>query len=191
MWARSWLEAVHAVSCGRRDDAAVLLPTEPRCDMDCARRVTMVPDETAELLMALLVAVRKVLESGAQGKLRIANACVEAHSFIAMIDHDCGSASPRIEAYLKQFNVDKNADDTVALGCMLVAIQTRASELDLDGWRFRQTPENGRRNGHCLILAVVLICLALASQVASFLQPIAISVSTPNHNQAVRSSDHG
>ncbi len=45
--------------------------------MDPGRRVTVVPGETAEFLMALLVAVRRIVKSRAQGKLRIANACVE------------------------------------------------------------------------------------------------------------------
>jgi len=95
----------------------------------------VVPDETADLLMALLFAVRKIVESGVQGKLRIANAYRDARSLIETIDHDCGSARPRVEACLKQFNAYKNADDEAAAGWMLAAIQERVGERNLFGWR--------------------------------------------------------
>ncbi len=54
---------------------------------------------------------------------------------VATIDHDRGSAHPRIEACLKQFNIHKNADDAAAAGWMLAAIQEGVSECDLYGWR--------------------------------------------------------
>ncbi|MBB3429052.1 hypothetical protein FHT85_006083, partial [Rhizobium sp. BK312] len=41
----------------------------------------------------------------------------------------------RIEACLKHFNSHKNADDAVAAGWMIAAIQERVSERDLYGWR--------------------------------------------------------
>ena len=95
----------------------------------------VVPDETADLLMALLFAVRKIVESGVEGKRRIAKTYREARSLIATIDRDRGSARPRIEACLKHFNIHKNADDAAAAGWMLAAIQERVSERDLYGWR--------------------------------------------------------
>ncbi len=88
-----------------------------------------------DLLMALLFAVRKIVESGVEGKRRIAKTYREARSLIATIDHDRGSACPRIEACLKHFNSHKNADDAVAAGWMIAAIQERVSERDLYGWR--------------------------------------------------------
>jgi hypothetical protein len=97
--------------------------------------MTVVPDETADLLMALLFAVRTIVESGSQGKLRIANAYRDARSLVATIDHDSGSARPRIEACLNHFNVCKSADDAAAAGWMLAAIQERVGERDLYGWR--------------------------------------------------------
>ncbi|MGG6898059.1 hypothetical protein [Rhizobium sp. BR 315] len=97
--------------------------------------MTVVPDETADLLMALLFAVRKIVDSGAQGKLRIAKAYHEARSLIATIDQDRGLARPRIEACLKHVNIYKNADDPAAAGWMLAAIQERVGEHDLYGWR--------------------------------------------------------
>ncbi len=95
----------------------------------------MVPEETADLLMALLFAVRKIVESGVEGKQRIAKAYLDARSLIATIDHDRGSARPRIEACLKRFNSHKNADDQAAAGWMIAAIQERVSERDIYGWR--------------------------------------------------------
>ncbi len=95
----------------------------------------MVPDETADLLMALLYSVRTIVESGAQGKRQIAKAYQEARALVATIDRDRGSARPRIEACLKHFNIHKNADDQAAVGWMLAAIQERVSERNLYGWR--------------------------------------------------------
>ncbi|MCZ7448353.1 hypothetical protein [Rhizobium rhizogenes] len=95
----------------------------------------VVPDETADLLMALLFTVRKIVESGAQGKQRIANAYHDGRSLIATIDRDHGSARPRIEACLAHFNLYKNADNAAAAGWMLAAIQERVGERDLYGWR--------------------------------------------------------
>lgn len=95
----------------------------------------MVPDETADMLMALLYSVRAIVESGVQGKQRIARAYQDARSLVATIDRDRGSARPRIEACLKHFNILKNVDDTVAAGWMLAAIQERVSERNLYGWR--------------------------------------------------------
>ena len=95
----------------------------------------VVPDETADLLMALLFAVRKIVESGVEGKHHIAKTYRDARSLIATIDLDHGSARPRIEACLKHFNVHKNVDDTAAAGWMIAAIQERVSERDLYGWR--------------------------------------------------------
>lgn len=95
----------------------------------------MVPDETADMLLALLFAVRKIVESGALGKQRIAKAYHDARLLIATIDRDRGSARPRIEACLKHFNVYKNAGDAAAAGWMLAAIQERVGERDLYGWR--------------------------------------------------------
>lgn len=97
--------------------------------------MTVVPDETADLLMALLYSVRKIVESGAQGKRHIAKAYQEARALVVTIDRDRGSARPRIEACLKHFNIHKNADDEAAAGWMLAAIQERVSERDLYGWR--------------------------------------------------------
>ena len=97
--------------------------------------MTVVPDETADLLMALLFAVRTIVESGAQGKRRIAKTYQNARSLVATIDRDRGSARPRIEACLKHFNVHKNADDEAAAGWMLAAIEERVAERDLYGWR--------------------------------------------------------
>ncbi|MFJ6326900.1 MULTISPECIES: hypothetical protein [unclassified Rhizobium] len=91
-----------------------------------------------------------------------------------------------------QFDVRKNAEDPVAAGRLRVAIQKRVSERELDGWRVSAKDlKTAGDMATALILAVVLICLALASQVASFPPPMAITVSAPNHNQAVRSSNHG
>ncbi len=95
----------------------------------------MVPDETVDLLMALLYSVRTIVESGVQGKRRIAKAYQDARSLVATIDRDRGSARLRIEVCLKHFNVHKNVDDAVAAGWMLAAIQERVSERDLYGWR--------------------------------------------------------
>lgn len=97
--------------------------------------MTVVPDETADLLMALLFSVRKIVESGAQGKQRIANAYHDARSHIATIDHGRGSARPRIEACLKHFEICKTAGDTAAAAWMLAAIEERVTERDLYGWR--------------------------------------------------------
>lgn len=97
--------------------------------------MTVVPDETADMLMALLYSVRTIVESSVQGKRRIAKAYQDARSLVATIDRDRGSARPRIEACLKHFKIHKNADDAVAAGWMLVAIQERVSERDLYGWR--------------------------------------------------------
>ncbi|WP_411906551.1 hypothetical protein [Rhizobium mayense] len=97
--------------------------------------MTVVPDGTADLLMALLFAVRTIVESGAQGKRRIARTYQNARSLVATIDRDRGSARPRIEACLKHFNVHKNADDEAAAGWMLAAIEERVGERDLYGWR--------------------------------------------------------
>lgn len=95
----------------------------------------MVPDETADLLMALLYSVRTIVESGVEGKQHIAKAYRDARSLIETIDHDRGSARPRIEACLKHFNIHKNADDAAAAGWMIAAIEERVSERDLYGWR--------------------------------------------------------
>jgi hypothetical protein len=97
--------------------------------------MTVVPDETADLLMALLYSVRTIVDSGAQGKGQIAKAYQEARALVATIDRDRGSARPRIEACLKRFNIHKNADDEAAAGWMLAAIQERVSERNLYGWR--------------------------------------------------------
>ena len=97
--------------------------------------MTVVPDETADLLKASLFSVRKIVESGVHGKRRTARAYQEARSLIATIDRDGGSARPCIEACLKRFNVQKSADDAVAAGWMLAVIQERVSERDLYGWR--------------------------------------------------------
>ncbi|MBB6487786.1 efflux RND transporter permease subunit [Rhizobium lusitanum] len=180
----------------------------------------MVRDKTADLLMALLFAVTKIVESGEQGKLRIANARRDACSPIATIDRS--SARPRIEACLKQFKVHNKADDTATAGRIVLAIQEQVGERDLYGWHscplgnvtgdidrlvaktnlpagirlkvggfVKALQETAREMAAALILAVVLICQVLVSPVASFLQSMAITVSTPDHNQAVRSSDHG
>ncbi|WP_246661261.1 hypothetical protein [Rhizobium sp. ERR 1071] len=93
------------------------------------------PDETADLLMALLFAVRKIVQSGVEGKQHIAKTYREARSLIATIDRNRGSARPRIEACLTHFNIHKNADDTAAAGWMIAAIEERVSERDLYGWR--------------------------------------------------------
>lgn len=95
----------------------------------------MVLDETADLLMALLFAVRKIVGSGLHGKLRIANAYHDARSLVATINQDCGSGRLRIEACLQQCNIYKNADDETAAGWMLAAIQERVDERNLYGWR--------------------------------------------------------
>ncbi|WP_349963481.1 hypothetical protein [Rhizobium sp. ZPR3] len=97
--------------------------------------MTVVPDETADMLMALLYSVRTIVESGVQSKRRIAKAYQEARALVATIDRDRGSARPRIEACLMHFNVHKNADDAAAAGWMLVAVQERVSERNLYGWR--------------------------------------------------------
>ena len=97
--------------------------------------MTVVPDETADLLMALLFAVRTIVESGVEGKQHIAKTYREARSLIATIDRDRGSARPRIEACLKYFDSHKNADNAAAAGWMIAAIEERVSERDLYGWR--------------------------------------------------------
>ncbi len=97
--------------------------------------MTVVPDETADLLMALLFSVRTIVESGAQGKRHIAKAYQEARALVATIDRDRGSARPRIEACLMHFNVYRNADNEAAAGWMLAAIQERVRERNLYGWR--------------------------------------------------------
>ncbi len=96
--------------------------------------MTVVPDETADLLMALLFAVRTIVESGVEGKQHTAKTYRDAQSLIATIDRDHGSARPRIEACLKHFNMHKNADDAAAAGWMIAAIEERVSERDLYGW---------------------------------------------------------
>ncbi len=95
----------------------------------------VIPEETADLLMALLFALRNIVESGVQGKQRTARAYHDARSLIATIDRDPGSARPRVEACLRHFNLYKNADNAAAAGWVLVAIQERVSERDLYGWR--------------------------------------------------------
>jgi len=95
----------------------------------------VVPDETADLLMALLFAVRKIVECGVEGKQHIAKAYRDARSLVATIDRDRGSARSRIEACLKRFNVYRKAGDAAAAGWMLAAIQERVSERDIYGWR--------------------------------------------------------
>lgn len=97
--------------------------------------MTVVPDEMADLLVALLFAVGKIVESGLQGKQQIAKAYQDARSLVATIDRDHGSARPRIEACLRHFNIHKNVDDEAAAGWMLAAIQERVTERDLYGWR--------------------------------------------------------
>nr|WP_200985076.1 hypothetical protein [Rhizobium rhizogenes]QCL09125.1 hypothetical protein pC5.7b_258 [Rhizobium rhizogenes]QCL09507.1 hypothetical protein pC5.8a_15 [Rhizobium rhizogenes]QCL10152.1 hypothetical protein pC6.5b_257 [Rhizobium rhizogenes] len=95
----------------------------------------VIPDETVDLLEALLFAIRKIVESGAQGRQRIANAYHDACSLAMVIDCDGGSAGPRIEACLKHFNIHKDADDVASAGWMLAAIEERVSERNLYGWR--------------------------------------------------------
>ncbi|TWB46403.1 hypothetical protein FBZ98_11251 [Rhizobium sp. ERR 922] len=97
--------------------------------------MALLPDETADLLMALLFVVRKIVESGAQGKRRIARTYQDARSLVATIDRDRGSARPRIGACLNHFNIHKNADDAAAAGWMLAAIEERVGERDLYGRR--------------------------------------------------------
>ncbi|SCB39876.1 hypothetical protein [Rhizobium hainanense] len=97
--------------------------------------MTVVPDETADMLMALLFAVRKIVDSGVEGKQHIAKTYREARSLMTTIDRHGGSARPRIEACLQHFNVHKNADDAAAAGWMIAAIEERVSERNLYGWR--------------------------------------------------------
>ncbi|MCZ7448137.1 hypothetical protein [Rhizobium rhizogenes] len=97
--------------------------------------VAAIPDETADLLMALLFTVRKIVESGAQGKQRMAKAYHDARSLMATMDRHRGSARPPVEACLEHFNLHKNADNAAAAGWMLAAIQERVSERNLYGWR--------------------------------------------------------
>jgi carbamate kinase len=103
--------------------------------MDRRGCTTVVPDETADLLMALLFAIRQIVESGARDKQRITSAYNDARSLIATIECDRGSARPRIEACLKHFNIYKNAGDVAAAGWMLAAIEERVGERNLYGWR--------------------------------------------------------
>ncbi|WP_312862948.1 hypothetical protein [Rhizobium sp. P28RR-XV] len=93
------------------------------------------PDETADLLLALLFAVRNIVESGAHDKRRIAKAYRDARSLIEATDRDRGSARPGIAACLKQFNICKSAGDAASAGWMLATIQERVAERDLYGWR--------------------------------------------------------
>ncbi|NTG38825.1 hypothetical protein G6K91_31675 [Agrobacterium rhizogenes] len=95
----------------------------------------VIPDETVDLLEALLFTIRIIVKSGAQGKQRIANAYHDACSLAMAIDRDGSSAGPRIEACLKHFNVHKDAGDVASAGWMLAAIQERVSERNLYGWR--------------------------------------------------------
>ncbi len=97
--------------------------------------MTVVSDETADLLLSLLFAVRTIVESGPQGKQYIAKNYRNARSLVATIDRDRGSVRPRIEACLEQFNTYKKAGDAASAGWMLAAIQERVSERNLYGWR--------------------------------------------------------
>ncbi|MGZ9719083.1 hypothetical protein [Rhizobium miluonense] len=97
--------------------------------------MTVIPDETAELLETLIFTIRMIVESSARDKQRITNAYRDARSLVATLDLDGGSARPRILACLEYFNSYKDDDDVAAAGWMLTAIQERVAERNLYGWQ--------------------------------------------------------
>lgn len=103
---------------------------------------TITYDEAADLMEALLHALKTIVISDSADKQRIANARYDAERFAATIAHEMGSARPRISACLKRYEAYRMAGDVKATGWILAAIEERIAERDLADWRKLKTVAN-------------------------------------------------
>lgn len=99
-------------------------------------------DEAADLMEALLHALKIIAVSDSRDRQRIANARHDAERFAATIAKEEGSARPRILACLRRYEAYRVAGDVNATGWMLTAIAERIAERDLADWRKLETVAN-------------------------------------------------
>jgi hypothetical protein len=91
----------------------------------------LLPNETHDLLQALLIADEAISKSRGHVRQRIVTAYNEAQIFAAKQ----GKPTMRAKACFAQYKIYKNADDVAAIGWLLVAARERIAEKNLIGWQ--------------------------------------------------------